>query len=135
MVLLGREDETPRSFAIRGIRFHQDQALLTLDGCLRSQRRRSAAWAATSKSLSAKQPGPRPAPTICTRSSACAVWGTDGELGARSADVLKTGSNDVYVATGEHGQMLLPAVPAFVREVDLEHGRMSPMSACRDCRW
>ena len=32
-VFLGREDEKPRMIRLRGIRFHQGQALLTLEGC------------------------------------------------------------------------------------------------------
>ena len=41
-------------------------------------------------------------------------------------DVLKTGSNDVYVASkpGEAAQILIPALKKVVKEINLTEGRM-----------
>jgi 16S rRNA processing protein RimM len=42
----------------------------------------------------------------------------------RVADVLMTGSNDVYVIEGERGELLLPALDDVVLEVDVGEGRI-----------
>jgi 16S rRNA processing protein RimM len=47
-----------------------------------------------------------------------------GERLGRVADVLSTGSADVYVVRGERGELLLPAVEDVVREIDVAGGRM-----------
>ena len=39
-------------------------------------------------------------------------------------DVLVTGGNDVYLIKGPGGERLVPALPQFVSEIDLEAGRM-----------
>ena len=39
-------------------------------------------------------------------------------------DVLETGGNDVYLIKGPGGERLVPALPQFVTEIDLEAGRM-----------
>ncbi len=51
-----------------------------------------------------------------------AVRTTDGrELGAL-AEIIETGSNDVYVVRGPEGESLIPAIPDIVRDVDLGAG-------------
>ncbi len=50
---------------------------------------------------------------------------TDKRLGVLT-DVLQTGANDVYVVETDEGkEILLPAIPSCILEVDLENGRMS----------
>ena len=40
-------------------------------------------------------------------------------------EVLRTGANDVYQITSQdHKNYLIPAVPEFIREIDLEKGKM-----------
>ena len=53
------------------------------------------------------------------------VWTTSGDCLGRVADVLPTGSNDVYVVHGERGETLIPAIEAVIKEVDLEKGRLT----------
>ena len=49
---------------------------------------------------------------------------TEKRLGVLT-DVLQTGANDVYVVETDEGkEILLPAIPSCILEVDLEHGRM-----------
>ena len=49
---------------------------------------------------------------------------TEQRLGIQT-DVLQTGANDVYVVETEEGkEILLPAIPSCILEVDLENGRM-----------
>lgn len=45
------------------------------------------------------------------------------ELG-RVADILVTGSNDVYVVRDDRRELLLPAIKDVVRRVDLDQGRI-----------
>jgi 16S rRNA processing protein RimM len=47
-----------------------------------------------------------------------------GEVLGRIADVLSTGSADVYVVRGDRGELLLPAVEDVVREIDVANGRI-----------
>ena len=49
---------------------------------------------------------------------------TEQRLGILT-DVLQTGANDVYVVETEEGkEILLPAIPSCILEVDMENGRM-----------
>ena len=48
----------------------------------------------------------------------------DGDEVGRVTDVLETGGNDVYLIKGSGGERLVPALPQFVSEIDLEAGRM-----------
>lgn len=48
----------------------------------------------------------------------------EGTWLGRIVEVLETGANDVYVASGPFGEVLLPAIEEVVRQIDLERGRM-----------
>ncbi len=37
-------------------------------------------------------------------------------------DVINTGASDIYVIKTERGERMMPAVPEFVKEIDLEKG-------------
>jgi 16S rRNA processing protein RimM len=52
------------------------------------------------------------------------VLRASGEEIGRLSEVLRTGSNDVYVVQGSSGQLLLPALREVVRAVDLVAGTM-----------
>ena len=45
-----------------------------------------------------------------------------GEKIGTLSDVLNLGASDLYEIKTENGQKLIPAVPEFVKEVDLERG-------------
>ena len=47
-----------------------------------------------------------------------------GEPLGTITDVLQPGSADVYVVSGPSGEMLVPAIDAVVREIDLKKGRI-----------
>ena len=51
------------------------------------------------------------------------VTDLDEELG-EIAEVIETGSNDVYLVEGDSGQILLPAISSVVLEVNLEQSVM-----------
>ncbi len=52
------------------------------------------------------------------------VLRASGEEIGRLSEILRTGSNDVYVVQGASGQLLLPALREVVRAVDLVAGTM-----------
>ena len=47
-----------------------------------------------------------------------------GEDLGEVAEILETGSNDVYVVTGPDGEILVPALATVVREIDVAGGLM-----------
>lgn len=47
------------------------------------------------------------------------VTDTGDDLG-RIAEILRTGSNDVYVVRGARGEVLIPSIPDVVRDVDVD---------------
>jgi 16S rRNA processing protein RimM len=48
-----------------------------------------------------------------------------GDQLGRIHDILETGSNDVYVVRRDDREMLLPAIPEVIQDVDLEAGVMT----------
>lgn len=46
----------------------------------------------------------------------------EGEALGNIAEIIETGSNDVYVVDGPAGQLLIPAISAVVQEVRLDRG-------------
>ncbi|MCI0903504.1 MAG: 16S rRNA processing protein RimM, partial [Chloroflexi bacterium] len=47
-----------------------------------------------------------------------------GEELGELAEILETGSNDVYVVRGVAGEILVPALSPVVREIDIDAGLM-----------
>ena len=52
------------------------------------------------------------------------VRAVDGEDLGELAEILETGSNDVYVVAGLNGEILVPALSRVVREIDIAAGLM-----------
>ncbi len=48
----------------------------------------------------------------------------EGEDLGRVSEILETGSNDVYIVSGEAGQLLIPALVDVIRKVQLDEGIM-----------
>jgi 16S rRNA processing protein RimM len=53
-----------------------------------------------------------------------AVVTVDGEALGRVARILTTGANDVYVVSGDKGELLLPAISDVIARVDLGAGTL-----------
>lgn len=53
----------------------------------------------------------------------CEVWNEQGKKLGTVAEVLQPGANDVYVVKGEK-ELLVPAVKAFISEMDVPHKRI-----------
>jgi 16S rRNA processing protein RimM len=122
-VFLGREDDAPREYTLRGIRFHQRHALLSLAGC--EDRTTAESLRGLLVQIPAADVPPLPAGSYYLHQIiGLQVWGSDGQPYGTITEVLAMASNDVYVVEGERGQILVPAIPDFVRQVDLDHGRL-----------
>lgn len=52
------------------------------------------------------------------------VWTQTGDFLGKVAEILLTGSNDVYLVRGRYGEVLVPAIEDVVKAVDLEAGRL-----------
>ena len=54
------------------------------------------------------------------------VWDTDGHPLGTVTDILRTGSNDVYVVSlpGRREDILVPALKKVVLEISVEEGKM-----------
>ena len=52
------------------------------------------------------------------------VYTSAGQYLGEVSDILTTGSNDVYVVKGSGVEFLVPAIADFIREIDVEGGRM-----------
>ncbi len=48
----------------------------------------------------------------------------EGEELGRITEILETGSNDVYVVSGDAGQVLIPALAEVIRKVQVDEGQM-----------
>lgn len=53
------------------------------------------------------------------------VWTSDGRELGKVADIITTGSNDVYVVQTSDGEVLIPATPDVVTKVDMEAGTIT----------
>ncbi len=123
-VFLGREDDEPRTYLLRGVRFHLGQLLLTLAGV--EDRTTAEALRGLLVQIPASEAvPPPPGSSYVHQIVGLEVWGLDGVLWGKVAGIMTTGSNDVYIVEGERGEFLVPAVPDFVRQVDLDQGRMT----------
>ena len=62
------------------------------------------------------------------------VQTSDGRQLGRISDILRTGSNDVYVVRSDRGELLIPAIEDVVKEIDLARRRMivEPMPGLLD---
>ncbi len=52
------------------------------------------------------------------------VFDTAGALMGSVSDIIDNPANDIYVVSGDNGQVLIPAVTEVVLKVDLEAGRI-----------
>lgn len=52
------------------------------------------------------------------------VYDIDGKRLGRVADILKTGSNDVYIVKNGENEIMLPALKSVVKSIDIENSKM-----------
>jgi len=52
------------------------------------------------------------------------VQTTQGELLGKITEILTVESNDIYVVSGNNGEILIPAIDDVVKSIDLDKGRI-----------
>ncbi len=117
--------EEHAAFAMKGVRFTPKGALLRLNGV---ETRESAASLSRSYiALPEAEIPPLPAGSFHHHQiKGLEVHTTDGSFLGCVADILVTGSNDVYIVRGaEPKEILLPATAEVVQSIDLEKQRIT----------
>ena len=125
-----------RSFAvlhgnIENVIFHRGQVIVKFEGC--DDVDAAQAFRGAYISITADQLVPLDKDSYFVFDLiGCAVYDTDGGCVGELTDVLKTGSNDVYIVKpaaglgGENGNgdILVPALKTVVREIDIVNKRV-----------
>lgn len=114
-----------RAVEITGIRYQKNHVFMTLAGV--STREAAAALTGALVSVDRAEAVPLAEGEYYTFDIiGLAVFDTDGRSLGTVTDVLRTGSNDVYVvsAPDRAEDVLVPALKTVVREIDLDGGRM-----------
>lgn len=118
------EGRPRREIKVQALRFHQNNALLQVEGITD----RTAAEQLRGREVSL----PRSALPVLEDGEyyvaqliGLTVETTEGEALGKLAEVMFTGANEVYIIRGgPHGEILLPAIESVVQEVNLESGRI-----------
>ncbi len=118
------KDNAPSEMRVTSVRFHGNDAVLTFDGLTSREAaaQYNSAWLFVAvEDAVALEDG-----EIYTfQMVGLAVKATDGrEIGVVES-VLETGANDVIVAKGPFGEVLIPDIPQVVLAVDLESKQMT----------
>lgn len=114
--------EPPVACALAGVRRHRDRLLIRLAGC--ADRDFAEAYRGQAVRL-AREAAPLPPGTYYwTQILGLAVVTDEGEPLGAIAEILETGANDVYIVRGDGQELLIPAAPGVVQQVDLEQQRM-----------
>jgi len=112
-----------RTYTILGARMHQKALLLELEGIDTVE----AAEAMRGLMLEVPEGELAPLPEGAYyrfQIVGMDVVDTGGRSLGRVAEVLDTGANDVYIVRGDEGELLIPAIDAVIKEVDVARGRM-----------
>lgn len=111
-------------FQIRRARLHKGQALLQLGGI--DGREAAEEWVGAYVYVHVDDALPlEKGQYYFFQIQGLEVRTADGERLGRIVDILATGANDVYVIRGAGQEILLPAIPEVILEVDLEQGTMT----------
>jgi 16S rRNA processing protein RimM len=119
-VYLGAE-RTP--FEVRGVRLQGRAPMLKLAGCDTPEQ--VDALRGLAIHIPRSQAAPlRPRQYYHYQIVGLHVFTVDGEALGDVVEIVETGAHDVYVVHGSRGDVLVPARVEFVKQVDLNAGRM-----------
>ncbi|MBP5199241.1 MAG: 16S rRNA processing protein RimM [Schwartzia sp.] len=110
---------------IKSVRYQKNHVLMTVEGI--SSREEAAILTGAFVSVDRSEAVPLAKGEYYTADIiGLSVWDTDGQLLGTVADVLRTGSNDVYVVSlpGRREDILVPALKKVVLEISIEEGKM-----------
>lgn len=108
---------------LRGVRVHRDQLLIQLADCLD----RDAADAFRDQLVQIRVEAATPPPPgryYQHQLIGLSVVTDEGEALGEIAEIIETGSNDVYVVRGPSGELLLPVLQSVIQSIDLEARRV-----------
>ncbi len=115
--------DPPVACALTHVRRHRDRLLIRLAGC--DDRTFAEAHRGRAVRLARAEAPPLPPGTYYwTQIIGLTVVTEEGEVLGAITEILETGANDVYMVRGAGGEVLLPAAPGVVQEVDLQQKRM-----------
>jgi 16S rRNA processing protein RimM len=115
--------EPPVACALAGVRRHRDRLLIRLAGC--DDRDFAEAYRGQPVRLAPQAAPPLPPGTYYwSQIIGLTVVTDDGETLGAIAEILETGANDVYVVRDDGKELLIPATPGVIQQVDLEQKRM-----------
>ncbi len=110
---------------VEALRHHRDRWLLRLAGC----DDRDAAEPFRGQVIQIERPPEaRPPGHLYGHADeivGLAVFTEAGEPLGEVTEIIVTGANDVYVVAGPGGELLLPAIPDVIRQVDLPARRLT----------
>ncbi|MCS6909165.1 MAG: ribosome maturation factor RimM [Anaerolineales bacterium] len=114
--------EPPVACTLVTVRRHRGRLLIRLAGC--DDRNFAETYRGQSVRLArAARPLP-PGTYYWSQILGLTVVTVEGETLGAITEILETGANDVYVVNGDSGEVLIPAAPGVVQQVDLERQRM-----------
>lgn len=117
-------EKNPRRTAIESVRYHQGVVLLRLAG----YPTRDEAEALRGQLLQVPEADAVPLEEgeyYLYQLVGLDVFTEAGTHLGRLSEVLETGANNVFVVNGGNGQHLLPDIPDVIKEIDIEHGKMT----------
>jgi 16S rRNA processing protein RimM len=125
-VFVGLEEQQPVPWLVEGYRLHKGRALVKLRGCddrNAAQTLRGHLLQVPLEEALSLEEGEYFEHQIL----GLKVWTVSGECLGEVVDIIYTGANEVYVVQGidsVSGEILIPAIPDVVQEVDLEGSRL-----------
>lgn len=126
-------EASPRRVAVDSVRILQDAVLLKLDGypsrTEAEQLRGELLLVPESEAVPLEE-----GEYFLYQLVGLAVYSIGGTYVGRLTEVLETGANNVFVVDGSSGQHLLPDIPAVIKDIDIEGGRLiiTPMPGLID---
>ncbi len=114
-----------RRLSITGVRYQRDRVLMTVEGI--TTREGAAAMTGLFLSVNRSEAVPlNKGEYYMADIMGLSVEETDGNVLGTVTDIIRTGSNDVYVVSlpGRREDVLVPALKSVVREISVEEGRM-----------
>jgi 16S rRNA processing protein RimM len=108
---------------IESVRQHKGQALIKIEGIENPEDARKFRGAKVSAYLD-EEPVLPEGVYLYNQIIGLAVMDEEGSLLGKIEDIIKTGSNDVYVVTEGGHELLVPAIKDVVKQIDLDKGIM-----------
>ncbi|RME48480.1 MAG: 16S rRNA processing protein RimM [Chloroflexi bacterium] len=116
-------EKDPQPVPLENVRFHKERVLLKLGGC--DDRTAAEKLRGEMILIPFSEAMPLEADQYYQDDLiGLQVWTTDEEHLGEVVEILETGANEVFIVHGGRGEVLLPAIPDVIREIDLEAKRM-----------